>query len=240
MLNQSHSKGRLRHKVALITGASRGIGRATSLLCAQEGAHCILTARSQCALEELDDEVRALGGSATLVPMDLTDLLAIDRLGAEIFDRYGKLDILIGNAGSLGTLTPVSHIDPAAWEQTISVNLTANWRLLRSLDPLLRVTKIAHVIMITSSVAKSGRPYWGAYAASKAALENLMQTYALEVKKTGIRVNVLNPGATKTRMRQEAFPGEDQNKLKSPEDVADAILKLLISKDKIHNQCICL
>lgn len=232
----SESQGRLSGRIALITGASRGIGRATALLFAREGAHCVLTARTTGALEELDDAITALGGTATLVPMDLTDYPAIDRLGAGLFERYGKLDVLIGNAGVLGKLGPVAHTDPKIWDQVMAINLTANWRLLRSLDPLLRQSDAARVVMLTSSVGSTPRAYWGAYAVSKAALENLTLTYAAEVAKTKIRVNLLNPGATRTRMREEAYPGEDPASLKPAEEVAEVILDLSTIDSEKHGE----
>jgi len=236
MTGTSGPQGRLSGRTALITGASRGIGRATAMLFAREGAHCILTARTTGALEEMDDEISAIGGTATLVPMDLTDYPAIDRLGAGLHERFGKLDILVGNAGILGKLGPVTHTDPKIWDQVMAVNLTANWRLLRSLDPLLRQSGAARVVMLTSSVGAKARAYWGAYAISKAALENLTLTYAAEVEKTNVRVNLLNPGATRTRMREEAYPGEDPNTLKSAEDVAAAILDLSVAECTKHGE----
>ncbi|MBC8242086.1 MAG: SDR family NAD(P)-dependent oxidoreductase [Alphaproteobacteria bacterium] len=229
-------QGRLSERVALITGASRGIGRATAILFAREGAHCILTARTTGALEELDDEIKAIGGTATLVPMDLTDYPAIDRLGAGIFERFGKLDVLIGNAGILGKLGPVTHTDPKVWDQVMAINLTANWRLLRSLDPLLRQSDAARVVMLTSSVGATPRAYWGAYAISKAALESMTLTYAAEMEKTAVRVNLLNPGATRTRMREEAYPGENPDTLKPTDDVAAAILDLSVDACTKHGE----
>ncbi len=240
MTEPSGKEGRLSGRIALITGASRGIGRATALTFAREGAHCILTARTTGALEELDDEITSLGGSATLVPMELTDYPAIDRLGAGLYERFGKLDILIGNAGILGKLGPVTHTDPKIWDQVIAINLTANWRLLRSLDPLLRQSDAGRVVMLTSSVGATPRAYWGAYAVSKAALENMTLTYAAEVEKTALRVNLLNPGATRTRMREEAYPGEDPNSLKPAEDVAGVILDLSVPECQKHGERITL
>jgi NAD(P)-dependent dehydrogenase (short-subunit alcohol dehydrogenase family) len=222
--DQSH---RLDGRIALITGASRGIGRAIALTLAAEGAHCVLVAKTTGGLEEVDDEITALGGTATLVPMDLTDYPAIDRLGAGILERYGKLDIFVGNAGILGKLTPVGHIKPESWDKVIAVNLTANWRLIRSLDPLLRASDAGRVVMLTSSVGAEARAYWGAYAVSKAGLENLTLTYEAEVQKTPMCVNLLNPGATRTRMREEAYPGENPETLKSPDVVAAAVLDLV-------------
>ncbi len=236
MTEPSKIQGRLSERVALITGASRGIGRATAILFAREGAHCILTARTTGALEELDDEIKAIGGTATLVPMDLTDYPAIDRLGAGIFERFGKLDVLIGNAGILGKLGPVTHTDPKVWDQVMAINLTANWRLLRSLDPLLRQSDAARVVMLTSSVGATPRAYWGAYAISKAALESMTLTYAAEMEKTAVRVNLLNPGATRTRMREEAYPGENPDTLKPTDDVAAAILDLSVDACTKHGE----
>lgn len=203
---------------------------------AHEGAHCVLTARTTGALEELDDEIGAIGGTATLVPMDLTDYPAIDRLGAGLHERFGKLDILIGNAGILGKLGPVTHTDPKLWDQVMAINLTANWRLLRSLDPLLRQSDAARVVMLTSGVGVEPRAYWGAYAISKAALENMILTYAAEVEKTNVRANLLNPGPTRTRMREEAYPGEDPNTLKPADDVAAAILDLSVAGCTKHGE----
>ncbi len=210
------------------------------MLFAREGAHCVLTARTTGALEELDDEISAMGGSATLVPMDLTDYPAIDRLGAGLFERFGKLDVLVGNAGILGKLGPVTHTDPKIWDQVMAINLTANWRLLRSLDPLLRQSDGARVVMLTSSVGAIPRAYWGAYAISKAALESMTLTYAAEIEKTNVRANLLNPGATRTRMREEAYPGEDPDTLKPTGDVAAAILELSVAECSRHGERISL
>jgi len=231
---------RLEGRIALVTGASRGIGRAVALKLAAEGAHCVLVARTTGGLEEVDDEINALGGSATLVPMDLTDYPAIDRLGAGILDRYGKLDIFVGNAGILGKLTPVSHIKPDSWDQVMAVNLTANWRLIRILDPLLRQSDAGRVVMMTSSVGSEARAYWGAYAVSKAGLENLTLTYAAELEKTSVCVNLLNPGATRTKMREEAYPGENPETLKSPEAVAASVLDLVVPESTVRGQRISL
>lgn len=227
MTGQSENTGGLTGRIALITGASRGIGRATALVLAREGAHCVITARTTGGLEELDDEIQAIGGTSTLVPMDLADYPAIDRLGAGLYERYGKLDIFVGNAGILGKLGPVTHLSPDVWDQVIAVNLTANWRLIRSLDPLLRQSDAGRVVMLTSSVGAVARAYWGVYAVSKAALENLTLTYAAEVEKTGMRVNLLNPGGTRTRMREEAYPGENPDTLKVPGVVAEKILGMV-------------
>ncbi len=216
-------------RIALVTGASRGIGRALALELARDGAHVVALARTQGGLEELDDEIRALGGATTLVPCDLADFDALDRLGATLFERWGKLDVLVGNAGLLGVLTPLAHVDPKEWNRVMAVNVTANWRLIRSLDPLLRASGAGRVAFITSSVGHRApmRPYWGPYAISKAAMEALARTYAVETAETGITVMVANPGALRTKMRAQAFPGEDPNKLKTPDEFAKKCLALL-------------
>ncbi len=174
--------GRLSGRLALITGASRGLGAAAALAYAREGAHCVLVARTVGGLEAVDDQIKALGGSATLVPLDVTDGPGIDRLGAALYERYGRLDMLLGNAGILGTLSPVGHIEPAIFERVMAVNVTANWRLIRSLDPLLRQSDAGRAIFVTSGIARRVSPYWGAYAASKAALDMLVGIYAAEVR----------------------------------------------------------
>jgi NAD(P)-dependent dehydrogenase (short-subunit alcohol dehydrogenase family) len=214
-------------RVALITGASRGIGRAIAERFVAEGAEVILVGRTQGALEEVDDAIRAAGGRASLVPADLTDASVIDRMGAAVYQRWGRLDVLVGNAAVLGTLTPVPHIEPSVWDQVIAVNLTANFRLIRAFDPLLRASDAGRAIFLTSGVS-TGRAYWGTYAVSKAGLEALARTYAQEVARTGVRVNLVNPGPTRTRMRAAAYPGEDPQDLKPPEAVTDAILALAL------------
>lgn len=219
------SGGRLVGRIALITGASRGIGRAVALRFAEEGAEVILVARTKGALEEVDDEIRQLGRQATLVDADLTDYSVIDRMGAAIYERWGRLDVLVGNAGLLGVLSPVGHIGPEVWDQVIATNLTANWRLIRSFDPLLRASDAGRAIFVTSSVS-GGRAYWGAYAVSKGALETLVRTYAHEISKTPVRANLINPGATRTRMRAQAFPGENPDTVKAPEDVTELFVQL--------------
>ena len=218
----------LKDRIALVTGASRGIGYAVSIALAELGAHVIVVARTQGGLEEVDDKIRDVGGTASLLPLDLTKFDKIDQLGAALFERYKKLDILVGNAGLLGTLGPIQHLDPKIWEQTLAVNLTANWRLIRSLDPLLRQSDAGRAVFITSTAGQISRPYWGIYAVSKAALEMLVKTYAHEVKKTKINVNLFNPRGTRTGMRAEAFPGEDPMSLKTPDDVAGQIIKMTL------------
>jgi NAD(P)-dependent dehydrogenase (short-subunit alcohol dehydrogenase family) len=214
-------------RIALVTGASRGIGRAIALELARAGVHVVALARTQGALEALDDEIRALGAEATLVPCDLADGDALDRLGGALFQRFGKLDILVGNAGLLGPLSPLAHVDVKDWNRVMAVNVTANWRLIRSLDPLLRAAGAARVVFVTSSAAHKAAPYWGPYAVSKAALEALARTYGAEVRDQGVTVMIANPGRMRTRMRAQAMPGEDPATLPAPEDFAKKCLALL-------------
>lgn len=225
--------------VALITGASRGIGRATARLFAREGAHVLLLGREQKTLEAVDDEIKAGGGETSLIPLDLEDGTKIDALGPSLYERFGRLDIFVGNAGMLGGLRPLTHIPSEVWERVLATNLTANWRLIRTLDPLLRRSDAGRVIFVTSSrVSREGRPYWAPYSVSKAALETLARTYANETADSPIRVNMVDPGATATLMRGEAYPGEDQAKLKTPEQVAEAILRLALPSTKETGQIV--
>lgn len=215
-------------KVALVTGASHGIGRAVALGLAVAGAQVIATGRTQSALESLDDDIRARGGLApSLVPMDLRDSDAIDRLGAAIFERWGVTDIVVGAAGALGVITPLAHMDQKAWDTAIGVNLTANFRLIRAMDPLLRKAQAARLVLFTSTVAKAPRAFWGAYAASKAGLEAVAAVYADEVDNTAIRVGVINPGPMRTRMRAQAFPGEDPMTLPAPDEIVPLVLEIV-------------
>ena len=218
--------GRLEGRIALVTGASRGIGAAVARRYAREGARLVLLARTQGGLEELDDEIRALGAEATLVPLDITDFEALDRLGAALFERHGRLDVVVGNAGTLGTLSPVSHIEPDDWRRVLDVNLTANWRLVRSLDTLLRASDAGRAIFVSSGVAGFVKPYWGAYAVSKAALEMMVKIYAAETARTSVRANLIDPGAVRTSMRAAAFPGEDPMTLPEPDDITDLFVEL--------------
>jgi NAD(P)-dependent dehydrogenase (short-subunit alcohol dehydrogenase family) len=221
------SGGRLAGRIALVTGASRGIGRAVAKRFAEEGADLVLIARTVGALEELDDEIRKIDGKTSLlVPLDLREFDAIDRLGAALYERFGRLDVLVGNAGDLGTLTPVGHIEPKEWQRVIDVNLTANWRLIRSLDPLLRLSEAGRAIFVSSAAARGARAYWGTYAISKAALEMLVTTYAEEIKQTRIRANLIDPGRTRTGMRAQAYPGEDPMTLPTPEQIAEKFVPL--------------
>ena len=215
-------------RIALVTGASRGIGRAIALKLARHGAHIIATARTVGGLEELDDQIKSAGGSATLVPLDIKDFEGIDRLGTPIAERWGKLDILVGNAGILGSLTPLQHLKPGTWDDLMNVNVTANYRLIRSLEPLLRQSDAGRAVFVTSGAAHKVRAYWGGYAVSKAALEMLVKTWAAELATTSTTVNLLNPGPIATRMRRQAMPGEDQSTLPSPEQLAEAILTLCL------------
>jgi NAD(P)-dependent dehydrogenase (short-subunit alcohol dehydrogenase family) len=226
--------------VALVTGASRGIGRAAAIGLARAGAHVILVARTVGGLEEVDDEVRKLGGTATLVPLDLKDFSALDRLGASIFERWGRLDAFLGNAGVLGVLTPLAHLDPKVFQQLLDVNVTANWRLIRSLDPLLRQADAGRVLFVTSSAARKHTAYWGGYAMSKAALESLALTYASECENTNVRVNLLNPGPLRTAMRARAMPGEDPETLNPPEAATPAIVELLSSVNTRNGELVSL
>jgi NAD(P)-dependent dehydrogenase (short-subunit alcohol dehydrogenase family) len=214
-------------RIALVTGASRGIGRAAAIALAREGAHVICVARTVGGLEDTDDAIQKTGGTATLVPLNLKDFAALDRLGASIFERWKKLDMLLGNAGVLGALSPLTHLDPKTFQDLLDINITANWRLIRSLDPLLRQSDAGRALFITSGAARKHRSYWGGYAMSKAALESLALTYAAECEGTSVKVNLLNPGHTRTLMRAKAMPGEDPSTLKRPEEVAPLIVQLL-------------
>src|SRR5690606_13997102 len=217
----------LEGKIALVTGASRGIGYAVARRLAREGAHILAVARTAGALEELDDAIQAEGGSATLAPLDLKDFDGIDRMGGAVAERWGRLDILVGNAGILGTLGPLSHIKPKVWDELLAVNLTANWRLIRSFEPLLRAAPHGRAVFVTSGVAQSHRAYWGGYATTKAALEAMVKTFAAERAKSNVRVNLVNPRATRTAMRAQAMPGEGPATLPRPDDVAELFLDLV-------------
>jgi len=216
----------LASRIALVTGASRGIGYATALALAKLGAHVVATARTPGGLEELDDAIRAEGGTATLVPLELRDTDGILRLAAALNERYGKLDILVGNAALGATSSPLDHFEPKEWDTVLAVNVTANWHLIRSMDPLLKRSDAGRVVFLTSGAAANARAYRGLYAVSKAALETLARTYAAETVSTPIRVNLFNPGPTRTRMRAAVMPGEDPMTLPPPEAVADKITPL--------------
>jgi NAD(P)-dependent dehydrogenase (short-subunit alcohol dehydrogenase family) len=225
-------------RVALITGASRGIGAAVAQRYAAEGAHVILIARTVGGLEEVDDAVRAAGGSATLLPLDLADGALIDQIGPSLHQRFGRLDIFVGNAASLGPLSPMGHIDAKDWDRIIAVNLTANWRLVRTLDPLLRNAEAGRAIFVTCAVTTAIFPYWGAYAASKAGLETLARTYAGEVMKTNLRVNLLDPGIVRSKLRTAAFPLEDPARLRAPDEVTDPFVALATAECTSHGEIV--
>jgi NAD(P)-dependent dehydrogenase (short-subunit alcohol dehydrogenase family) len=215
-------------RIALVTGASRGIGYATALALARTGAHVVAVARTTGGLEELDDAIRAAGGSATLVPLDLKDTPGIERLGAALHERYRRLDVMVGNAGLLGPLSPLGHVEPKVWDEVVAVNLTANWQLIRCMDPLLKVSEAGRVVFVTSGAAASARAYWGPYAVTKAALDAMARSYAAETVSTKVRVNLFSPGPTRTRMRAQAMPGEDPMTLKTAEEVAQKIVELCL------------
>lgn len=217
----------LEGKIALVTGASRGIGYFTALELAKAGAHVIACARTVGGLEELDDAIKAGGGSATLVPFDLADMEAIDRLGGSIFERWGKLDILVANAGVLGVISPIGHIEAKVFERVMNINVNATWRLIRSVDPLLTRSDAGRAVIMSSGAAHKCRPFWSAYSASKAAVEALARTWAGETQSTPLRITSVDPGATRTAMRAQAVPGEDPMSLPHPSEVAKAILPLL-------------
>jgi len=224
----------LKNRTVLITGASRGIGKFAALEAAKRGAHIIAVARTQGALEALDDEIIALGSTATLVPLKLEDFAAIDRLGEAIFNRFGSLDGLIGNAAMLGTLSPVPHLTPKEVDKVMAINFTANYRLIRSLDLPLRKAEAARSVFISSSVAKTAKPYWGLYAASKAALNTIVKSYAGEIKNTKMAVNIFQPGATRTAMRAKAMPGEDPKTLPHPSEITAKLIDM-IAPDYVEN-----
>jgi NAD(P)-dependent dehydrogenase (short-subunit alcohol dehydrogenase family) len=225
-------------RVALVTGASRGIGAAVARRYAAEGAHVIAIARTVGGLEELDDAVKAAGGSATLLPLDLADGALIDQIGPSILQRFGRLDIFVGNAAALGPLSPMGHIEAKDWDRVIAVNLTANWRLVRTLDPLLRRSDAGRAIFVTCAVTMGVFPYWGAYAASKAGLETLVRNYAGEVTKTTLRVNLIDPGIVRSKLRAAAFPLEDPAKLRTPDEVTDQFVALAEASCTRHGETV--
>lgn len=217
----------LQGKVVLVTGASRGIGYAASLEAAERGAHVIAVARTVGGLEELDDEIQELGSSATLVPLDLKDGDAIDRLGAAIFERWGVLDGLIANAAMLGVLSPLPHVSPEDFEKVMTINVIANYRLIRSLDLLLRQSEAGRAVFVSSSSARSARPYWGPYAASKAALDAMVKSWSAEMEQSRVKANVFYPGAVRTAMRAKAMPGENPETLPKPAEIAPNLVDLV-------------
>jgi NAD(P)-dependent dehydrogenase (short-subunit alcohol dehydrogenase family) len=218
----------LADKIALVTGVSRGIGAAVALELARAGAHLVAVAHTVGAWEELDDAIKAAGGSATLVPLDVKDSEGIARLALALNERYQRLDVLIGNAGVLGPLSPLGHVERKDWDNLFAVNVTANWQLIRTMDPLLKRSEAGRAVFLTSAVAYKGRAYWGPYAASKAALDALVCAYAAECASTNVRVNLFSPGPTRTRLYLGAFPGVDPATLTKPEQIAKAILPLCL------------
>ena len=223
-------------RVAVITGASRGIGAAVARRFAAAGAHVVLVARTTGALEALDDEIRNAGGRATLIPLNLLDFDKVDTLGPALAERFGRCDILVANAGMLGTLGPLPHTGAKEWDRVIGLNLSANFRLVRTLDPLLRASDAGRAIFVTSGAAEGPRAYWGAYAVSKAGLEAMARSYAAENEKTNLRVNIIDPGRVRTKMRAAAYPGEDPQSVIPPEDVVDAFLALADPAMTAHGQ----
>jgi NAD(P)-dependent dehydrogenase (short-subunit alcohol dehydrogenase family) len=213
-------------RIALVTGASRGIGRAVALELARAGAHVILTARTAAALEDVDDAIRADGGSATIMQLDLRKGDRVDSIGPTLFPRFGKLDILVANAGVLGPLSPLPHVTSDSWEYVMAVNLEANWRLIRSVDPLLRLSDAGRAVFVTSGAASGRHAYWGPYAVSKAGVEALARSWAAELENTSVRVNIVNPGPIATALRAKAFPGEKPETLPRPQDIAPLFVEL--------------
>jgi NAD(P)-dependent dehydrogenase (short-subunit alcohol dehydrogenase family) len=218
----------LADRIALVTGASRGIGYAAAVALAKAGAHVVAVARTVGGLEELDDAIKGAGGSATLVPLDLKDYEKIDGLALALHERFGRLDALVANAGILGPLSPLGHVEAKAWDEVMAVNVTANWRLICAMDPLLKFSDAGRVVFVSSGAAQMALAYWGPYAISKAALEVLARTYAAETASTNVRVNVFTPGTVRTRMRAQAMPGEDPMTLETPSQVAETIVELCL------------
>ena len=223
-------------KVILITGASRGIGKAVAIATAKAGAQLLITGRTIGALEELDDKIKEIGGKATIVELDMADHAAMPRLAHAIDKRWGRLDGLVANAATLGPLSPMSHIDSKVWENIIDVNLTAQWHLISAMEALLIAAPAGRVVLVSSGAAEGIKPFWGPYAVSKAGLEAMGRVWAGETEQTNLRINILNPGGTATQMRASAFPGEDPNSLPKPEDIAPAFLQLLDSKCLDHGK----
>ena len=217
----------LKDRVAVVTGASRGIGYFTALELAKAGAHVVACARTVGGLEELDDAIKAAGGSATLVPFDLADMPAIDKLGGAINERWGKLDILVANAGVLGTISPIGHVEAKVFDKVMNINVNATWRLIRSLEPLLIKSDAGRALILSSSAAHKCKPFWGPYSASKAAVEALARTWAGETQRLPLRILSVDPGATRTAMRAQAMPGEDPETVPHPSEVAAKLLPLV-------------
>lgn len=230
--------GRLNGRVALVTGASRGIGAAVAERLAAEGAHVVLVARTVGGLEEVDDRVKAAGGSATLVPQDLMDGAKLDSLGPALYERFGRLDVFVHAAGQLGTIGPLAHADPKDWDRVFGVGVTATMRLVRTLDPLLRRSDAGRAVLLTDRVGRQPTAYWSAYAASKAALDMMARLWAAETLETGLRVNLVDPGPVATKLREKAFPGEDAKTLRTPAEVAPSIVEFCMPACAMHGELI--
>jgi NAD(P)-dependent dehydrogenase (short-subunit alcohol dehydrogenase family) len=228
----------LKGAIALVTGASRGIGAATAIELARHGAHVVITGRTQGGLEETDDAIRAAGGAATLLPLDLCNGAAVDAIGPSIYERFGRLDVLVHCAAALGKLTPVPHILPRDWDRAVGVNLSATLALIRTAAPLLLAAEAGRAVFVTTNRASHPTAYWGTYGATKAALEHLALTWAAETTTTRLRVNLFDPGVVATRLRKEAFPGEDLSALKRPEDVAPELAALCLPAETRHGEIV--
>lgn len=232
----THDHIDLSGRLILITGATRGLGRAVAIAAAAAGAEIIITGRTIGALEEVDDEIKASGSSATIVELDMKDTAAMPRLAAAIAERWGRLDGFVANAAMLAALTPIGHLTPEAWDESVAVNLTGQWHMIRAFDPLLRAAPAGRAVLVTSGAAVGSRPFWGPYAATKAGLEALGRSWAGESEQTNLRINMINPGGTATKMRASAFPGEDPATLPQPEDIAPAFLTLLADDCPHHGE----
>jgi NAD(P)-dependent dehydrogenase (short-subunit alcohol dehydrogenase family) len=213
-------------RIAFVSGATRGIGRAAAVALAKSGCHVILSGRTAGALEEVDDEIRSGGGTASILKLNLMNAERLDALGPSLYERWQKLDVIVAAAGVLGRLGPLAHLPDEIWNETIAINLTANWRLIRTLDPLLRRSDAGRALFLTSGAVRRNRAYWGPYSISKAGLESLVKTYAHEIEETPAKVNLLDPGATRTKMRAKAYPGEAPETLKPPEALAPIVLEM--------------
>jgi NAD(P)-dependent dehydrogenase (short-subunit alcohol dehydrogenase family) len=225
-------------RIALVTGASRGIGAAAAVELARHGAHVVITARTEGGLEETDDAIRAAGGAATLLPLDLTEGETIDSIGPSLFERFHRLDVLVHAAGALGKLTPAGHIQMSDWSEVVAVNASSAWRLIRTCGPLLSAAPEGRAVFVTDARASEPRAYWGAYGATKAAMQHLVLTWADEVRGTSLRVNLFRPGPVATRLRFQAMPGEDASVLPRPSDVAPALAALCLPGEQRHAQVV--
>jgi NAD(P)-dependent dehydrogenase (short-subunit alcohol dehydrogenase family) len=224
--------------IALVTGASRGIGAATAIELARLGAHLVITARTEGGLADTDDAIRALGGAATLLPLDLRDGTQVDAIGPSLLERFGRLDVLVSAAAALGRLTPAAHILPTDWEEVVGVNLSATWRLIRTCGPLLQIAPAGRAVFLTTDLARAPRAYWGAYGATKAGLEHLVKSWAAEAPDGRWRVNLYDPGVVATRLRAQAMPGEDPSTLRRPADVAPDIARLCLPGEQRHGEIV--